>query len=75
MAEGSDTPTSMRFSPDIATVVTLMRTMSASQRGEVLGYVRRVVAETSTAASRAKRCPVIDLAAWHDDVKAGGFRP
>lgn len=37
---------------DIAEVVTLMRTMGAGQRGEVLGYARRV-AETGAEASKA----------------------
>ena len=38
--------------PDILTVVDLMRAMNAAQRGEVLGYARRV-AETSHAVGKA----------------------
>jgi transcriptional regulator with XRE-family HTH domain len=41
---------------DILAVSDLMRTMCASQRGEVLGYARRV-AETNLAANKANAAP------------------
>lgn len=49
--------------PEVAAVVAIMRSMCESQRGEVLGYARRV-AEGVPGGRKRKRCPVINLAEY-----------
>ena len=61
----------MRFSPDIAAVVALMRSTDDKGRAMALGGVKGALAGYRPRA-KANRCPVIDLAAWRVAKHAGG---